>query len=44
MFIASKNMSEINRLKSQFSGEIEINDLEAAKKILGMEILRDRKI
>ncbi|PPR84446.1 hypothetical protein GOBAR_AA36262 [Gossypium barbadense] len=43
MLIASKNMSEINKLKSQLSGEFEMKDLGAAKKILGMDIHRDRK-
>ena len=43
MLIAAKDMSEINRLKTQLSGEFEMKDLGAAKKILGMEIQRDRK-
>jgi len=33
----------INKLKSQLSREFEMKDLGAAKKILGMEIQRDRK-
>ena len=43
MLIATKEKTEINRLKAQLSGEFEMKDLGAAKKILGMEILRDRK-
>lgn len=44
MLIACKNMSEINRLKAQLSLELQMKNLEAAKKILGMEIHRDRKV
>ena len=44
MLIACKNMSEINRLKAQLSSEFEMKNLGAAKKILGMEIHRDRKV
>jgi hypothetical protein len=43
MLIAAKNMLEIKRLKSLLSDEFEMKDLGAAKKILGMEIQRDRK-
>jgi hypothetical protein len=43
MLIAAKNMLEIKKLKSLLSDEFEIKDLGAAKKILGMEIHRDRK-
>ena len=43
MFIATKNLVEINRLKTQLSGEFEMKDLGATKKILGMEIHRDRE-
>ena len=42
MLIAAKSMSEINELKKQLSNEFEMKDLGAAKKILGMEISRDR--
>lgn len=42
MLIATKNMTKIIVLKSQFSGAYEMKDLGAAKKILGMEIQRDR--
>ena len=37
-------MSEINMLKTQLQGEFEMKDLGAVKKILGMEIHRDRKV
>ena len=42
MLIAAKSMSEINELKKQLSNEFEMKDFGAAKKILGMEISRDR--
>lgn len=42
LLIAAKDMSEINRLKKQLSGEFEMKDFGGAKKILGMEIRRDR--
>ena len=43
MLIATKDMSEIDWLKSQLSSELEMKDLEATKKILGMEIQWDQK-
>lgn len=43
MLIASKRKAEIDRLKAQLSSEFEMKDLGEAKKILGMEIKRDRK-
>jgi hypothetical protein len=43
MLIASKDISLVNKLKSQLSSEFEMKDLGAAKKILGMEIHRDRQ-
>ncbi|CAA0819496.1 cysteine-rich RLK (RECEPTOR-like protein kinase) 8 [Striga hermonthica] len=42
MFIAAKNMRDIVDLKSLLSQEFEMKDLGAAKKILGIEIHRDR--
>lgn len=39
-----KNMSEINSLKDQLSGEFEMKDLEVANKILGNEIRINRSI
>jgi hypothetical protein len=41
--IAAKSKKEMTTLKAQLSSEFEIKDLGAAKKILGMEITRDRK-
>ena len=43
MLIASMDMSLIKKLKFQLNQEFEMKDLGAAKKILGMEIQRDRK-
>ncbi|KAL9858560.1 putative RNA-directed DNA polymerase [Arabidopsis thaliana] len=42
MLIAAKQMCDIQRLKDLLSAEFEMKDLGAAKKILGMEILRDK--
>ena len=42
MLIAAKNIAEIHQLKALLSGEFDMKDLGAAKKILGMEIRRDR--
>ena len=43
MLIASKNQTKIEKLKVQLKGEFEMKDLGEAKKILGMEITRDRQ-
>ncbi|GKV37057.1 hypothetical protein SLEP1_g45126 [Rubroshorea leprosula] len=43
MLIAAKSMLIIDDLKKQLSGEFEMKDLVAAKKILGMEIHTDCK-
>jgi hypothetical protein len=43
MLIAAKSMKEIVALKAQVSSEFDMKDLGAAKKILGMEIVRDMK-
>jgi hypothetical protein len=43
MLTAAKSMKEITILKAQLSSEFEMKDLGRAKKILGMEIKRDRK-
>lgn len=43
MLIAAKDKSEIAKLKAQLSNEFEMKDLGAAKKILGMEIIRERQ-
>jgi hypothetical protein len=43
MLIAASDKGEISKLKAQLSSEFEMKDLGPAKKILGMEIIRDRK-
>jgi len=43
MIIASKSRSAIDKLKKNLSFEFEIKDLGEAKKVLGMEIERDRR-
>ena len=43
MLIAAKDKSDIAKLKAQLSKEFEMKDLGAAKKILGMKIIKDRK-
>jgi hypothetical protein len=42
MLVAAKSKQEIVKLKSLLSSEFDMNDLEAAKNILGIEIDRDR--
>jgi hypothetical protein len=42
MLIAAKDKEEIAKLKAQLNLEFEMKDLGAAKKILGVEIIRDR--
>ena len=42
MLIASKSQVEIDKMKAQLSKEFEMKDLGETKKILGMEISRDR--
>ena len=42
MLITAKNMVEVNKLKSLLSKEFDMKELGTAKKILGMEIHRDR--
>ena len=44
MLIVAKNKEEIRKVKVQLSKEFEMKELGATKKILGMEILRDRKV
>jgi len=43
MHIASKNRSTIDKLKKDVSSEFEMKDLGEAKKVLGMEIARNRR-
>lgn len=42
MLIACKNMSEIQKLKEQLNSEFDMKDLGSVRKILGMDIHRDR--
>ena len=42
MLIASKSNVEIDKLKAQLGKTFEMKDLREAKKILGMEIKRDK--
>ena len=42
MFVAAKSKQEIVKLKSLLSSEFDMKDLRASKKILGIEIHRDR--
>ena len=44
MLIAAKSMNEINRLKILFSREFDKKDLGATKKILEMEICKDKAL
>jgi len=43
MLIASKSRSAIDKLKNDLSFEFEMKDLGEAKKVLGIEIERDRR-
>jgi hypothetical protein len=43
MLIAAKSKIDIANLKAQLSSGFEMKDLGVAKKILGMEITRDKK-
>ena len=43
MLIAAKSMCEVNRLKSLLHKEFEMKDPRATKKILGLEICRDKE-
>lgn len=43
MLIAAKKKYDIQKLKGLLSTEFEMKDLGAARKILGMEIIRDRE-
>lgn len=42
--LLQKDMSEINKLKTQLCHKFEMKDLRVAKKIFDMEILRDHKL
>ena len=43
MLIASRSRSAIDALKRDLSSEFEMKDLGEARKVLGMEITRDRR-
>jgi len=43
ILITSKRRSAIDKLKEDLSSEFEMKDLGEAKKVLGMEIERERK-
>jgi len=43
MLITSKSRSAIDKLKKELSSEFEMKDLGEVKKVLGMEIERDRR-
>jgi len=43
ILIVVKNMSEVDKLKTQLKQEFKMKDLRAAKKILGMKIHRNRR-
>ncbi|KAK9715445.1 hypothetical protein RND81_06G165700 [Saponaria officinalis] len=43
MLIAARDKTLVNKLKAQLSSEFDMKDLGPAKKILGMEISRDRQ-
>jgi hypothetical protein len=43
MLIVAKRMNRITALKEQLSSEFDTKDLGVAKKILGMEIIREKE-
>jgi len=43
MLVVANNMQAIDALKKELSNKLEMKDLGAAKKILGIEIIRDRE-
>lgn len=43
MLILGKDVNEIRKVKEQLRGSFEMKDLGAAKRILGMDIIRDRR-
>ncbi|KAH9699128.1 hypothetical protein KPL71_024224 [Citrus sinensis] len=44
ILIAGKNLSDIKKLKNLLKGEFEMKDLGSAKRILGIDIVRDRPV
>lgn len=43
MLVASSNKDDIRKLKQQLSKDFDMKDLNSAKKILGMQITRDKQ-
>ena len=43
MLVVASDMDDIGRLKQQLSKEFDMKDLGLAKKILGMQITRDKR-
>ncbi|GKE51959.1 retrovirus-related pol polyprotein from transposon TNT 1-94 [Tanacetum coccineum] len=43
MLVAAKDIEEVNKLKTFLNTEFDMKDLGAARKILGVEIIRDQK-
>ncbi|GKA29414.1 retrovirus-related pol polyprotein from transposon TNT 1-94 [Tanacetum coccineum] len=44
MLVASQSLDELKTLKTQLKSEFEMKDLDELKMILGMEIVRNRKL
>ena len=44
ILITGKNLSDIEKLKNLLKGEFEMKDLGSAKRILGIDIVRDRAV
>lgn len=42
ILIAGKHLSDIEKIKNLLMGEFEIKDLGSAKRILGIDIIRDK--
>ena len=42
MLIAAKNKTHVQKLKAQLKKKFDMKDLKKAKKIMGMEITRDK--
>jgi len=43
MLIASRSKVDINKVKVQLSSKFEMNDFGGVRKILGMEIVKDKR-
>ena len=44
MLIVATNKAHIHKIKAQLKREFDMKDLREAKKILGMEIIRDKNL